>query len=103
MFVGAYRIDLHIPASRSLKAKRSVVNALKARLAALDASVAEVGEQDLWQRCVLGVAAVSGDVHYLDDLADRIRAVVEREPRVVLLSLDRRVAPPDFDTYERGF
>ena len=97
MFVGAYRIELHLPAARSLKAKRSVLNSLKARLAPLNVSVAEVDGQDLWQRSVIGVAAVSSDVAYLDDLAGRIRQVVEREPRALCLRILRDVRPAGDD------
>jgi uncharacterized protein YlxP (DUF503 family) len=93
MFVGAYRIELFLPASQSLKAKRSVINSLKAKLGQLNVSVAEVDGRDLWQRAVLGVAAVSGEARYLDDLGARIEGVVVREPRAELLRLDRDVQP----------
>ena len=93
MYVGAYRIELFIPASNNLKAKRSVVQSLKAKLAQLNVAVAEVDGQDLWQRAVLGVAAVSGEVSYLDDLPDRIDAIIRREPRAQLLRIDRDVRP----------
>jgi uncharacterized protein YlxP (DUF503 family) len=95
MFVGAYRIELFIPASRSLKSKRSVIQSLKARLSQLNLAVAEVDGQDLWQRSVLGAAAVSADAAYLDDLAARIEAVILREPRASLLRLGRDVRPVD--------
>ena len=45
MFVGSYRIELFFPESRSLKAKRSVLNRLKSRLSQLNLSVAEVDGQ----------------------------------------------------------
>jgi uncharacterized protein len=93
VYVGAYRIELFIPASNSLKAKRSVVQSLKAKLAQLNVAVAEVDGQDLWQRAVLGVAAVSGEVAYLDGLPDRIQTVVDRDPRAQLLRIDRDVRP----------
>ena len=93
MFVGVYRIELFFPASQSLKAKRSIVNSLKTRLSQLNLAVAEVDGQDLWQRAVLGAAAVSSDVRYLDDLHTRIEAVVLRESRADLLRVVRDVRP----------
>jgi uncharacterized protein YlxP (DUF503 family) len=55
-------IDLHLPAARSLKEKRSVIRRLQSRLRGeLGVSVAEVGHQNLWQRCTLGVAIACGD------------------------------------------
>ena len=93
MYVGTYQIELFIPASQSLKAKRSVVQSLKAKLAQLNVAVAEVDGQDLWQRAVLGVAAVSGEVSYLDELPGRIEAVILREPRAQLLRIEADVRP----------
>jgi len=93
VFVGVYRIELHLPESRSLKAKRSVVNGLKQRLAQLHLSVAEVGEPDLWQSVILGASAVSRDAGYLDELADSIESVCLREHRAQFLRVARDVFP----------
>jgi len=77
MFVGIVQIQLHIPAARSLKDKRSVVQSLKERIRhRVHASVAEVDHQDLWQRCALGVAVVSGESHQVDELLQAVRDIV---------------------------
>lgn len=93
MFVGAYRIELFFPSSQSLKEKRSILNRTKTRLAQLGLSVAEVDGQDLWQRSVLGAAAVSADAAYLDDLPGKITRTVERDSRASLLRVERDVRP----------
>jgi uncharacterized protein YlxP (DUF503 family) len=103
MFVGVYRVDLFFPASQSLKAKRSILNSLKARLSNLGVAVSEVDGQDLWQRAELGVAAVSADATYLDDLADKIESVLVREPRATVLRLERIVRPVEFDPVPYDF
>lgn len=98
MYVGVYRVELHIPTSQSLKAKRSVINSLKTKLATLGISVAEVDGQDTWQRSTLGLAAVSNDVAYLDQLPDRIESICLREPRATFLRVERTVLPvEDFE------
>ena len=57
----AVRFDLHVPESRSLKAKRAairpIVDGLRHRF---QVSVAEVDHQDQWQRAAIGVAVVDG-------------------------------------------
>ena len=93
MFVGVYRIELHLPASRSLKAKRSVVNGLKTRLSQLGLSVAEVEAQELWQRCVLGASAVSADGSYLESLVQKIESICLRENRAQLLRVEQDILP----------
>jgi hypothetical protein len=60
MFVAAARVEIHIHGSRSLKAKRGVVQSIKQRVRnEFNVSIAEVGGQDTWQIAVLGLAAVA--------------------------------------------
>lgn len=93
MYVGVYRIELHIPGSRSLKARRSVVQSLKTRLGQLGISVAEIDGQDTWQRASLGASAVSAEPGYLEELAGRIESVCLRETRASLLRVLHDVFP----------
>jgi uncharacterized protein YlxP (DUF503 family) len=72
------RFELHVPESRSLKAKRAairpIVDGLRSRF---KASVAEVDHQDLWQRAAIGVAVVgahAGDVEKVLGDIDRFVA-----------------------------
>ena len=77
MHVGIVRIELHLPAARSLKDKRQVVRSLKDRIRErVHAAVAEVDHQDLWQRAALGVAVVSGTSHHIDELLQSVRTLV---------------------------
>jgi hypothetical protein len=83
--VGAMRVEVHLPDAGSLKGKRALLNKVKAALRNdLDVSVAEVGHQDSWQRCALGVGVVSGSPAGVDRVLDRVVAVIERDPRVVV-------------------
>ncbi len=91
MIVGTIRIELHIPGSTSLKAKRSVLNRIKERLKSrFNASVAEVEYQDLWQRAVLGVAVVGIEKGVIDGVISRIVSGVEAETRVEIIDLETR-------------
>lgn len=79
MVVGIVRIELHIPASRSLKDKRQVVRGLKDRIRErVRAAVAEVDHQDLWQRAALGVAVVAADGGQARELLQGVRGLVEQ-------------------------
>ena len=92
MVVGTLRLELHIPASQSLKAKRSVLNHVKERLRTrFNASVAEIDYQDLWQRAALGVAVVSGEGAGLDRVLRDILEVVEREDRLHVIDYQIRI------------
>jgi uncharacterized protein YlxP (DUF503 family) len=86
MWVGTLRLELHLPASDSLKAKRSVLNHVKDRVRSrFNASIAEVDHQDLWQRATLGVAIVGGEAGVLDRVLRDILSCVEGEPRLSVL------------------
>jgi uncharacterized protein len=92
MVVGTLLMELHIPASHSLKEKRSVVNHVKERLRSrFNASVAEIDHQELWQRAALGVAVVSGEGAGLDRVLRDILEVVEREDRLHVLDYQIRI------------
>lgn len=62
MYVGILKLAVAIPHSHSLKEKRMVVRRIKDRVRErIGVVVAEVGDQDSWQRAELGCAVTSGD------------------------------------------
>jgi uncharacterized protein len=86
MFVGIVRIELHLPASTSLKDKRSVIRSLKDRIRErVQAAVAEVDHQDLWQRAALGIAVVSGESRQVDERLQAVRDLVHATHAAELL------------------
>jgi uncharacterized protein YlxP (DUF503 family) len=86
MVVAIAQLDLHLPESGSLKAKRGILKSLKDRIHnQFNVSVAEVDHHDLWQRALLGVAAVSNDRRYADGLLAQVVRLVESHPAVALI------------------
>jgi uncharacterized protein YlxP (DUF503 family) len=73
MFVGVLRLTLHLPEPGSLKSKRhllrSAIDRVKARF---NVSIAEVAENDLWQRSVVGVAAVGNEHAFVNETLDKV-------------------------------
>jgi uncharacterized protein YlxP (DUF503 family) len=89
MVVATLRLEIHLPAADSLKAKRSVINHVKERVRhRFNASIAEVGNQDLWQRATLGVAVVGEAAGVLDRALHEILSVIEREDRLAVLDYE---------------
>jgi hypothetical protein len=85
--VGICTLELHIPDSNSLKGKRHVIKSIKDRLrGAFNVSVAEVEEQDLWQKAVLGVACVGSDGPYVNGVLDRVVNFVRENPNVEMVA-----------------
>ncbi len=78
MVIGYALFDLHLPGCRGLKEKRMIVKSLKSRIRhQFEVSAAEVGDQDLLQRSVLGVAVVGPDQQPIDALLQDILRFVE--------------------------
>jgi uncharacterized protein YlxP (DUF503 family) len=77
MIVGLLTLELHIPGSNSLKAKRLVIKSLKDRIKnKYNVSIAEVDANDLWQRCVLGVACVGNGTKIVNQALNKVLELV---------------------------
>ncbi|MBN3930999.1 DUF503 domain-containing protein [Streptomyces verrucosisporus] len=91
MYVGTLSFDLLLGDVRSLKEKRSVVRPIIAELQRkYTVSVAEVGDQNIHRRALIGLATVSGDAGHVSDVLDRCERLVAARPEVELLSVRRR-------------
>ena len=73
MTIGALEIDLGIPGVHSLKEKRMVLQSLKDRIRQeFNVSVAEVEHHDVWQSSVVGVAVVSNDGRFANQVLSKV-------------------------------
>ena len=78
MVVGLGRIIYRIHDCRSLKGKRKVVKSLIARLQNnFNASVAEVGANDIYQRAEIGFAMVGNDRAQINSKVDKFLNMAE--------------------------
>lgn len=79
MVVGVLRLSLSIPAAGSLKGKRQVVRKIIDRVKArFDVAIAEVGDNDLWQRAQLAIAALGNDRRFVNEVLDKVRGFVDQ-------------------------
>ena len=96
MWIGWIEFDLLLGDVRSLKGKRAIVRPILADLRrTTEASVAEVGEQDLHRRAVIGVGVVASGADRVTDVLDRAERLVAARPDVTLLSARRRMRRSD--------
>ena len=90
MHVLAVRFDLHVPLSRSLKARRAAVRPVIDRIRSrFRLSVAEVDGQDTWQRAAIGVAIVSSSPDHCEEVADRVERFVWNQPDIEVTGVTR--------------
>lgn len=77
MFVGVLRLTLYLPDPGSLKSKRHLLRSALDRVKArFNVSAAEVAENDLWQKSVVGVAAVGNDRAFVSEILDKVTEFV---------------------------
>ena len=93
MFVGVLRLTLHLPDPGSLKSKRHLLRSALDRVKAkFNVSIAEVGDNDLWQRSVVGVAAVGNDHAFVNETLDKVADFVASVHGGQMQVLDRSMA-----------
>ncbi|AGC43680.1 hypothetical protein MYSTI_02364 [Myxococcus stipitatus DSM 14675] len=78
MFVGVARLTLQIPESGSLKAKRQVLRRVMDRVRArFNVAMAEVEDQDLWQKATLALSVVGNDRRHVDEQLEKVIHFIE--------------------------
>jgi uncharacterized protein YlxP (DUF503 family) len=76
--VGVLEVTLSIPGAFSLKEKRKVVRSLIERTRnKFNASVAEVGDNDIHNRARIGVSVVANDHAFANSMLDKVLDALE--------------------------
>ncbi len=82
MHLGVCRIMLHLPEAGSLKDKRQVSRSLSARIRnTFNVAVAEVEDQELWQRLTLAICCVSNDPSHANEVVSKVVEFVQESNR----------------------
>ena len=77
IYIALISFEIIIGGSASLKAKRSVINRVKDRIRSrYNASVAEIGYLDKWQRAALGITLISNQKSKLQKDIDTIETTL---------------------------
>jgi uncharacterized protein YlxP (DUF503 family) len=96
VWIGWIEFDVLLGDVHSLKEKRGVLRPVLAELRrATEASVAEVGAQDLHRRAGIGVGVVASDAERVTEVLDRAERLVAAHPEFTLLSARRRLRRSD--------
>jgi uncharacterized protein YlxP (DUF503 family) len=92
MFVCVARLTLQIPDSGSLKAKRQVLRRVTERVKArFNVAVAEVDDQDLWQKASIALAVVGNERRHVDEQMEKIIHFVEEMYIAPLISRETEI------------
>ena len=78
MIIGVLTIELEIPEAGSLKEKRMVLNRVRDQVRKkFNVAIAEVEENEVWNRAVLGVVTVSNRQQFCNQVLSQVVNLVE--------------------------
>ena len=92
MIVGTVELSIRLDGAFCLKDKRRVLRSLLDH-ARRDYKVAaaEVGDQDLWNSAVIGIACVSNDSAHAESILQRVIDLFDNHPEVEIESTDKHI------------
>jgi len=89
LVVGTCKVTLYIPDGGSLKEKRLVLRRIKDRVRnKFNVSVAEVDDCDLWQRSTLGIATVSKDKVFANQVISSVLGAIEANGDISVINVE---------------
>jgi uncharacterized protein YlxP (DUF503 family) len=92
MVVGICSIEIHLPESGSLKSKRQILKRIKDRIRnRFNVSIAEVENNDPWQRTTLGVAVVANQGKFINQILSQVVELLHKENGVVVLDYSMEI------------
>ena len=93
MHVGALKVRVRLYACTGLKAKRSEVKRILARIKArFPVAMAEVGELDKWQVAELGFTCVSNDPTVCERILNQVEDEIEAKADAEVLGGEREIS-----------
>ena len=79
MVIGVCKLEFRIPENHSLKEKRHVLRKLIDRVRTrFNVAIAEVGDNDLWQRAQMGFCTVGNDRRHINSSLDKVIYFIEQ-------------------------
>lgn len=85
MIIGVLTVELFLGEANSLKEKRRVLKSVIDRIRSrFNVSVAEVDDQDTWQRSTVGIAFVSSERDHVDQVLAAVVRFIEAQGTVVI-------------------
>ena len=104
MTVGIARLTLFLPEAHSLKEKRMVLRRVKDRAQQkFNLAIAEVGDNDLWQRAVLGMAVVGSGRRFVESALDEVVRFLRDEAEVTNVEREIQTFGDELAQNDLGF
>jgi uncharacterized protein len=104
MTVGIARVTLFLGETHSLKEKRMVLRRVKDKAQQkFNLAIAEVGDNDLWQRAVLGLAVVGSGRRFIESALDEVVRFIRDEAEVTDVEREIQTFGDALENNDLGF
>ena len=89
------RVRFRLPENLSLKGKRQVLKSITSRVGSkFNVSVAEVGDNDLWQLATIGICCVSKDRRHANEVLSKVVGfITESRFEIEVLDYEIEILP----------
>ncbi|SHE40619.1 hypothetical protein SAMN02746089_00241 [Caldanaerobius fijiensis DSM 17918] len=92
MYVGTIKIYLVANWVHSLKEKRMIIKSLASKVRnKFNVSIAEIGNQDLHQSIVLGIACIGSDYVYADNIIEDVLNFIEKSTDAYVSNVEKEI------------
>ncbi|WP_087678180.1 DUF503 domain-containing protein [Garciella nitratireducens] len=92
MVIGVVEIEIYTPWVHSLKEKRMIVKSICTKAKnKFNISIAEIAQQDVHQRIVLGFACVAGNTSHAYSTCDHVLNFIEGNTEGEIIKVDRQL------------
>ena len=86
MVIGTCSVQLYFSESGSLKRKRQFLKRIKDKVRnKFNVSIAEIEDNDLWQRATLGISTVANDGRFINEILSKVVKQIQSENGVEVL------------------
>ncbi|MFN2363995.1 MAG: DUF503 domain-containing protein [Halarsenatibacteraceae bacterium] len=90
MIVIGLRLDLYLPGVNSLKEKRRLIKSLLDKINnKFNVSIAEIDNQDMWQRSVIGIVSVSNSRKPIERIFTSLIELVDQKSGIELMQTEK--------------
>jgi uncharacterized protein YlxP (DUF503 family) len=88
MVIGVCTADLYLPTTQSLKDKRRIIKSIIEKIRAkFNVSISEVDYQDQWGKATLGIAIVTTDSAYAQQVLNAATKVIDQNSEAEIYNL----------------
>ncbi len=92
MIIGSCTVEITIYEASSLKGKRHVIKSIIERLKSrFNISIGEVGENDKWQRSIIGFATVSNSKKHVNEVMNKVIHFIDEDDRVEIINIQMEI------------